>query len=507
VDITVIELHDPAEARSVLQVLRTLRQPTWKALTPLDLILGLSLAALVLAVHDVGYMLNHPFWLDEAWVADSVRARVGLTPFMSSSTPLGWTFLLRLVPFGGAERLRLVPLGFTMLLTSVAYLFGRELRITRYSTGLLMSAGVLLLPAILLRDDLKQYTAEAFVSVLLLLLTARAENQWTRGRLFAIAAVGSGGMLIANTASIVGGAILMSLALECAVKRKWRGLFDVVVAGLAFLAAAVPIYVLLDRPKMTGALTTYWDGYYLPSNPGHLISSLDAAISQLAPAAGFKLVPLDCLLIIGGIAALLKLGRTALAATLPIVLLTNIGASISRAYPFGDLRTSTYWIVMVPLLGSIAVVVCAKWLARVDQRLPVVAVLLAGSIWLAATDSSIRAHPLAGQDVRSQVAYVTAHYQPGDVIIVDLAASWGFAYYYHGAGPAFIHDPLVANGFVPTYPDASFIIIMRGRSESDLASALATARARQISGRIWFVTSNSQRRPGEVSSGIIDVKS
>ena len=51
-------------------------------------VLGLS----VLVVHDVPYLLHHSFWVDEAWVADSVRAPARLTSSMSLSTPLGWAF-------------------------------------------------------------------------------------------------------------------------------------------------------------------------------------------------------------------------------------------------------------------------------------------------------------------------------------------------------------------------------------------------------------------------------
>ena len=99
----------------------------------------------MLIVHDVPYLLHQSFWVDEAWVADTVRARIGLTLSLSSSTPLGWTYLLRLV-----------PLLFTMLAAAAGYLFGRELRLTRFVTGILTGAAVLLSPAMLVRDDLKQ---------------------------------------------------------------------------------------------------------------------------------------------------------------------------------------------------------------------------------------------------------------------------------------------------------------------------------------------------------------
>ena len=51
-----------------------------------------------------------PYWLDEAWVVDSVRAPLSLVPRLAATTPLGWILLLRLVPHGGLGRQRLVPL-------------------------------------------------------------------------------------------------------------------------------------------------------------------------------------------------------------------------------------------------------------------------------------------------------------------------------------------------------------------------------------------------------------
>jgi len=60
-----------------------------------------------------GYLFSHAFWLDEGWVADSLRAPLHQLRLLTSSTPIGWTFLLRLVPhLGPPERLRVLPLAF-----------------------------------------------------------------------------------------------------------------------------------------------------------------------------------------------------------------------------------------------------------------------------------------------------------------------------------------------------------------------------------------------------------
>ena len=94
-------------------------------LTAADYSLAVLAGASVIFVTNVRFLLAQPYWLDEAWVADSVRAPLSLVPRLASSTPLGWTLLLRLVPFGGPERQRLVPLAIYALAAALAYLLGR----------------------------------------------------------------------------------------------------------------------------------------------------------------------------------------------------------------------------------------------------------------------------------------------------------------------------------------------------------------------------------------------
>ncbi|HTW01576.1 MAG TPA: hypothetical protein VMF87_14860, partial [Streptosporangiaceae bacterium] len=256
-----------------------------------DIFLAVVVGLAVLVVHDVPYLLHHPFWLDEAWVADTVRAPIGLTRSLASSTPLGWTYLLRLVPFGGEQRLRLVPLAFAMLAAAAGYLFGRELRLTRFATGILTGAAVLLAPAMLVRDDLKQYTAEAFACLVVWVLVARIENQWRLRRLIAIAATASLGMVFANTVIFVGVAAMACLGLECLLRREYRRLAEVAVAGAGMLVVALVVYVTLIRPQVTPNLVTFWDPFYMPTaSASAAVSFLHLQLLQLAPYMGFPLL-------------------------------------------------------------------------------------------------------------------------------------------------------------------------------------------------------------------------
>jgi hypothetical protein len=464
----------------------------------IDACLAVAVALSVLLVHDVRYMLTHAFWVDEAWVADTLRARIGLTSSLASSTPLGWAYLLRLVPFGGLQRARLVPLAFTMLAAATGYLFGRELRLTPYVTGILTGAAVLLSPAMLVRDDLKQYTAEAFLTTALWLLVARIENEWTRRRLIVIAAVGSAGLFFANTVIFIGVAAMAALAFECLVKKQYRRLFEVGCASAGMLVVSGAIYLIFVRPQVTTILTNDWNPNYMPTH------SVSAAVTflrrelveNLVPYLGFGSLAVDTALILAGIGALLWLRRYALAVMFPVTLVLVIAASAARKYPFGDLRTSTFWLVNAPLLMAVAAATAAHLAGRADRRLPLVVAVVALVIWVPATNPYIRSRLIPNENVRAEVDYLDAHYRPGDVVIVDYAASYGFSYYWPRANPSYPRDIVGPNVHVAAYPGVNWMIVMRDRQPVDVANALAQARAKIAAepagsrGRIWIVRSH-----------------
>jgi len=462
----------------------------------IDVCLAVAVGLAVLLVHDVPYMLHHSLWVDEAWVADSVRARITLVPSMTSSTPLGWTLLLRLVPFGGPQRLRLVPLAFTMLAAAAGYLLGRELRLNRYVTGILTGAAVLLSPALLLRDDLKQYTAEAFACLVLWVLVARVENEWRLRRLIAIAAVGSFGLLFANTVIFIGVAAMASLALACLVRRDYRRLPAIAGASAGMLIVSLVIYVTVIHRGVTPRLVADWHAHYMPTaSPSAAAHFLSRQLQHLAPYMGFRPLIIDAAAALAGIAALIWLRRYALAAMFPIMLALVIVASAARKYPFGDLRTSTFWLVTVPVLMAIAVAAAAQLAGRIDRRLPLLVAVVALAVWVPATNKYIRFHSIPNEDVHSEISYLEAHFRHGDVVLVSYGASFGFAYYYP-ATPSFPADAITPNGHGVAYPQLPWTVVMTARQPVDIANALRTAQKKiaaepaSARGRIWIVRSH-----------------
>jgi len=110
-----------------LDALRRLPEAAGRVLRHAEFWLVLVLAGLTFVVHDVPYVLRWPFWTDEAWVAVTTRFPLSQLPAVTSSTPIGWSLLLRLFTVGGQQWLRLLPLCFAALTVAVAYVFGRGL--------------------------------------------------------------------------------------------------------------------------------------------------------------------------------------------------------------------------------------------------------------------------------------------------------------------------------------------------------------------------------------------
>lgn len=489
--------------------------------SPLLNVADYCLAALaglaVLVVYDIHYLLTQPYWLDEAWVADTLRAPLGQVPRMASSTPLGWILLLRFVPGHDPERQRLVPLAFAALAVALGYLLGRELRLTRFATGLLTAAAVLLSPAMLARDDLKQYTAEACATLLLWLLVAGLENSWSRWRLAAVAVTASVGCLLASTAIITGAAALGCLGLACLIRRQWRRLAEVAVACAGALAIYAVVYMLVIKPTINPKLAYFWLSHYLPGSQSNAPSFLIAQLHILAPYLGISGHAGEVVTVVlaaGGVIALVLLGRLALAALLPVTLLVVITASAARIYPFGDERTSTFWLVMVPVLMAIAVAAAIHALVRAvpdskdrravppnkglrpSMRWAAAAALTAVALaaWVPTKAHLVQFRPLNPQNPYAQIRYVQAHFRPGDVIVVNSEASYAFAYYYKTATNDYPSVDAAANGFVPQYPGVPSVLIAIDRDPASITSVVTTANAMINAeppghrGHVWLIT-------------------
>ncbi|WP_432827260.1 hypothetical protein [Dactylosporangium sp. CA-092794] len=459
-----------------------------------DVLAAVVCLAAVPLVHRPGPALHAPYWLDEAWVALAAGAPGRDLWWVGASSPPGWTALIWALPARGQAD-RLLVLVFLALSVLAGYAFGRSLRWpdrrTAVAAGLCTAAGVLLVPAQVLRHDLKPYTAEAAVALLLLMLGARAEATWSRGRLAGLAAALVPGTLLSHTAVFAGAAVFGGLALVPAVTRRWRRLRDVLIAGLGAGLGAAAVVGFADRTGRTAALDEYWAGYFPPVGelPRYLVMRLD----ELEPALGAPW-PVFVVLAVLGVAALARLGRPGSAVALVLLPLVAAGAGVARLYPLLDQRTSHFLLVCGAAAAALGLFAAVRAAARrfppaVTAGMPALA--LAG---YAFANRGVLLHPPppgnAAEDVRSQTAYVAAHRAPGDVVLVNLSGQYGFAYYWPLGRPEFVRGGEMATGWHVAYPPGERIVICDDRDPAAVSRCVAEADRLAAGGRIWLVRSH-----------------
>ncbi len=485
-------------------VARTLRLP--------EFWLVLALSGATFAVHDVAYALRVPFWTDEAWVAVTTRFPLSQLPAVSSSTPIGWSLLLRVfsVGSGGHQWLRILPLLFSACTVAAAYLLARGLgwrdRRSAILAGTVTAVSVLFSPALLIRDDLKQYTADAFLALAVLAGLSRLEREWSRRRLASLAVLCIAGKLFSHTTLFVAVAAFGALALLQLARRAWPRLLETAIGGLAVGVGMGIVYVVFDAPAVVPGLTSYWEAYYVPLRHG-LGASLRFLRNNLATLHSFiGLGPtwLIALFAALGLVVLVRVARPAVALAIVLLGPEMIAVSGLKKYPLLDERTSTFLLVigvalaaigiagLCDLIASGAVRRAGRWAAlRSPRALTAMAVaVVAVGAFIAGSRHDIRSHDLPAEDVRTQAAYVYAHRTPDDVVLVNLNSNWGFAYYWPAGTPAQSASTTVLQKYIAVFPDQPQLVIARNRDASGVQAALdqALSLVRSHSGaRVWVV--------------------
>jgi hypothetical protein len=457
---------------------------------------ALLAALLVLATvsRRLGYLFSHSFWLDEGWVADSVRAPFHQLRLLTSSTPIGWTVLLRLVPdLGPPERLRLLPIAFAVAAVVPAYLLGRRLgRIQAVAAGLAAAIA----PSAIANDDLKQYTGDVFVTLLLLWLGARVEADWTgpgrRGtrRLLVLCLACVVTVLVSHAAVFVSAAVFGALALRCLAERRWQRLRQALGLGLAVGAVEAAVFGVFLSVGDNAAMQRYWAYAFVPlsEGPGRAVSFVATHLAGTLGRAGFGSWALAAALALGGLVALWRGRLPATALAVPVLLAELVVAGAAHRYPFLDERTSLFVTVLLTVCGGLGVGALVAWSFRRPATIPVglAAAGLAAALLVPASRAAVRT-PMPGSTLRQQVAFVLEHRQPGDVVVVGRNASFAFGYYWPDR-PTF--TPTQSNTavlFQVDYPGRPDLVVTHRRGLAGAEAAVREASARTRSGRVWLV--------------------
>jgi hypothetical protein len=457
----------------------------------------LALGLLVVVVHNVGYLLRQPFWTDEAWVAVTTRFPLSQLRETTSSTPIGWSLLLRLFTVPGEQSGRLLPLAFAGAAVMVAYWLGRGIgwqrREISVAAGLLTAIAVLLVPAMLVRDDLKQYTADACLSLLVLVLTSRLERDWSRRALAGLSVAVWGGMLFSDAVAFVGAAAFGGLFVVQLSRHAWGRLVEAAVTGACTAVGMVAVYEAFYASGDEPGLKAYWSGFYLPVAKG-LHADVEFVASRFhAVGADFGLGPawVAIPLVVAGLVTIFRLGRPATAVAVAVLWPELLALSALRQYPFLDLRTSTFLFAITAAVAAIGLTgVCSLLRPRFGGVLAAGLAAVALVVFAAGASPYVRSRMIPNEDVRDQVRYIIAREARGNVILVNMSSNWGFAYYWPIGDPARRPGNAVLQGYEAYFPDQPDIVVARNRDlaaiDTALERALALARQHACS-RIWVV--------------------
>jgi hypothetical protein len=469
--------------------------PTWPRVG-VEALAVLALAALAVRVRHPGRLFTHPFWLDESWVAVSTRAPWGQLDMMTSSTPIGWTALLRAVPrWGDAERYRLLPLAFIVASVVPAWFLGRQLGSTalwgRWIGPPAAGLAAVLAPTALGYPYLKQYTAEAFTALLLVALVVWLERRWSPGRLGVLALAAALSFLVANTALLVTAAAFGGLALTSLLAGAWRRVGWVAAASAMVAAADLWIYRAFVEASNSTAMQRYWKAWYIPATDGWDQAWRFAGSKAVAAveSIGFGPWPLALALVLAGVVALWRAGAPAAALIVPALVAEVAVGGMLRHYPFLEQRTSMFLTVLASVLAAlgVAAVTAVALRSRWTAVLGLAAIVGAGAIFLPAAKQAART-PLLDENTRGIVRLVLELGRPGDVVVLGSAATYQWAY-YAPERPTFLPASEIRTvRFQVAYPGDRDLVVTTERTPAFVRDAMS--RLPPGTRRAWIVLSH-----------------
>ena len=438
-------------------------------------------------VHPVHAMLIHPYWFDESWVAVLTKAPFSRLPSLSASAPAGFVALLKLVPGTGLQRARMVPLGFAALSVVMAYVFARSLswasraeaRLAAIAAGLL----VMLVPLALQRNDLKQYTCDAFCALVLITIGAWAERDPQRSRLFWLAGAAVIAIPFSSTSAFVTVAMFGGLLASALFARNRQRVVEILVAGIVAAVGLGAYLGAVVMPTLNPKLKAYWAAQYLSGSPVEVVRASWDRLSHATTSLGMP-VAAFILLFLAGIGVLVKLRAVAVAVALPLLWIEMAAMGRLHKYPYLDLRTSHFLLIasfVVVAIGAVGLLLAIARIPRVFGSVaPVVLAVVLGAVMAASFTSAFVHHvhklSLPDENVREDTLAVARRGTPRDVVLVNYSARYGFSYYWPHAHVDFLSDTS-GQGFRPEV-SGLHAIYARGRTDADVLAAMRAAVAR-----------------------------
>jgi hypothetical protein len=470
-------------------------------------VVTVTAVVLVAFSHDWVYVLREPLWGDEAWIVVTRLFPISDLPHLTSSAPIGWNAVVRLFSEAlGDTGGRIFVQAFNVGAIIAAFAVGRRLPLRHPAVPRDVFAGVIALgiglaPFVLLRLDLKHYSADTFFTLIILALCLAAARRSRNHRaLVALTVVSALGLLFSFAVLFVAIAAFTGLLIEHLVRRDRREAGVTVVAGAIAAAGISLCYLMFYARGDNSALRDFWE----PQFPVSVLDLPRFTLARLVAVdhwASFPWLFVSLPLLAIGVVVLVRGRHWTAALMVPVGYLVMGVLSVLHRYPLLDARTSTYLFVLV----SVVTIASAIWLLDLVRRVLAqgirrIATPLGTTVGRAAPAITVvvivaalavpnwRAHTLPGYDTVHQGDYVAEHRTPGDLVLFNVLASYQLGLTWREDEPAWCPDPTAWTGFYICYPDADDL---RGFHTLDEAYDMIDAHlAAHPGARVWLIRSN-----------------
>ena len=411
----------------------------------------------------------------------------------NQAAPLGFLLLVKAVTsvLGTHDwTLRLVPLLSGVLGLVVAVPLARAVLPGTLARSLFVGLMAFAPVLVYYSSEFKQYQGDVLCCVLILWLSVRFRAEHWQADVWPLALAGSVGIWFSHASLFVLAGAGTVLWLEMAQRRHRAAWLAVTAVGLVWLLSfGLDHAVSLRNLTANTSLTGFWTAAYAPVLPlslEHLRWYWKSALGLVYLALRHTGVAhhgempgwFDALNV--GLLVLTMLGSVALARLNPraagiflVTLVAVLAASALHLYPFRS-RMILFLLPFVYL--ALAALVQRIWGHMNPKARPVAAGLALGLILVSALPSwRVLRHPSNAQNIKGAMAYVAAHRQAGDHVVLGSLTHKAFDFY------------------TPTFQFDDLPVVLFRQTPNPYHDALATVRRICLdptAGRSWLLISH-----------------
>lgn len=429
------------------------------------------------------YIDNRSFWIDESMLALNVvdRSFIGLLKPLNynQGAPLGFLLLLKaaLSLWGNWDYvLRLVPLVTGLGSIPVMYYVAKK-----YDTGwapyIAMGLFVFSTRHIYFSSELKQYSSDVLVALIVLLVAEKCFQDSSEGRaLVVFGVVASLAIWFSHPALFVIMGVFLALGLSWIKLHNSRWLLRIIGMGGVFSGSLLLLYLISLRHLAANTyLRDFWRDSFAPLPPWSAPGWYSRAFMDiLAYPAGLPANAITVGLLLLGIFTL-GVKRWRLMVILVAPFMITLVASAFRKYPFTG-RLVLFLIPFLLLLLAEGIEQVKGVLLKLNRPVAFLATISLVVYFL--YDPAMTAYknlqfPPRGEDIKPVMAYVQRNRLNTDVI-----------YVYYSADPAFKY-------YAPFYgfDDDDYIVGIKSREDPD--QYLDDIDRFKGNERVWIVLSHN----------------